>query len=275
MMKERMMQFHERWGGEPGGREVFGGREGYGPGREKLDYWEIPNRDGRASNCRRQGGTCTADCRECPERSAAGRSCAEHEAEDRGEERRGRHPHHHHHGGFEGHFMAHMRGGFRGMFGHGFGHGRERLFDAGDLKLVILKLLSEEPSYGYQLIKTMEERLAGGYTPSAGVVYPTLTLLEEEGLAAANVENGKKVYSATAEGLQYLAANKRRVDQLFERLEEAKKGFARGRSPEMMKAFMNLRGAVMARVTRESVTAEQIKEITKIINAAASAIDEM
>ena len=58
------------------------------------------------------------------------------------------------------------------------------MFDAGDMKLVILKLLSEQPSYGYQLIKTMEERLAGGYTPSAGVIYPTLTMLEEEGLAA-------------------------------------------------------------------------------------------
>ena len=59
--------------------------------------------------------------------------------------------------------------GFGGRRGeHRHGRGRERLFDAGDLKLVILKLLSEQPSYGYQLIKTMEERLAGGYTPSAG-----------------------------------------------------------------------------------------------------------
>src|SRR5450631_3772106 len=76
--------------------------------------------------------------------------------------------------------------GFRGRhrgFERGWGGGRERMFDAGDIKLVILKLLSEQPSYGYQLIKTMEERLSGGYTPSAGVIYPTLTLLEEEGLA--------------------------------------------------------------------------------------------
>ena len=80
-------------------------------------------------------------------------------------------------GGFE------MPGGFGGPragFGRGFGHGRERLFDAGDIKLVILKLLSEQPSYGYQLIKTMEERLGGGYTPSAGIVYPTLTMLKKK-----------------------------------------------------------------------------------------------
>ena len=92
---------------------------------------------------------------------------------------------------------------------HRGGGGRERFFDAGDIKLVILKLLSEQPSYGYQLIKTMEERLAGGYTPSAGVIYPTLTMLEEEGLATASAENNRKVYSVTPEGLEYLQAHKR------------------------------------------------------------------
>jgi DNA-binding PadR family transcriptional regulator len=149
------------------------------------------------------------------------------------------------------------------------------MFEAGDIKLVILKLLSEEPSYGYQLIKTMEQRLGGGYTPSAGVIYPTLTLLEEEGLAAASELSGKKVYSVTAEGTAFLEANKERVSELFARLEETGRGFERGRSPEIMKAFGNLRGAVIARVTRGNVTPEQIQQITDAINAAAKAIDEL
>src|SRR5580704_18628303 len=180
--------------------------------------------------------------------------------------------------------FEHERGGPEGRFGRGFGGrgrhesrhgGRERMFDAGDIKLVILKLLSEQPSYGYQLIKTMEERLAGGYSPSAGVIYPTLTMLEEEGLAASTLENNKKVYSVTTEGTAYLEENKRRVEALFERLEEAGKGFERGRSPEIMKAFHNLRTAVVARVSRESVTTEQIRKISEAINAAAKAIDEL
>lgn len=158
---------------------------------------------------------------------------------------------------------------------HRHGGGRERMFDAGDVKLVILKLLSEQPSYGYQLIKTMEERLAGGYTPSAGVIYPTLTMLEEEGLATSSVENNKKVYSVTPEGTQYLEENKRRIDALFERLDEAGQGFKRGRSPEIMKAFQNLRGAVAARVLRGSATEEQIGKVAEAINAAAKAIDEL
>lgn len=198
-----------------------------------------------------------------------------HEDEHRGRCGR-RHPEHgyeHEHGGVEGRSGR----GFGGRERHGFRHGsgRERMFDAGDIKLVILKLLSEQPSYGYQLIKTMEERLAGGYTPSAGVIYPTLTMLEEEGLATSTVENNKKVYSVTPDGLEFLEANKRRVDALFERLEEAGKGFERGRSPEIMKAFHNLRGAVVSKVTRGTATAEQISKIAEAINAAAKSIDEL
>jgi DNA-binding PadR family transcriptional regulator len=177
----------------------------------------------------------------------------------------------HRHGGPERGFGGRGPGGF----GRGFGEGRGRLFDAGDVKLVILRLLAEQPSYGYQLIKTMEQRLAGGYTPSPGVIYPTLTMLEEEGLASSLTENNKKIYSLTPEGTEFLESNKERIGELFERLEQTGRGFERGRSPEIMKAFMNLRSAVMARVSRESTKPEQISKITEAINAAAKAIDEL
>jgi DNA-binding PadR family transcriptional regulator len=174
--------------------------------------------------------------------------------------------------------MRHGRGerGFPGgPEGRGFGHGRERLFDAGDIKLVILKLLSEQPSYGYQIMKTMEERLAGGYSPSAGVVYPTLTMLAEEGLAVESLEGAKRIYSITPQGEEFLDANKERIGELFARLDEAGEGFRRGRSPEVMKAFFNLRNAVVARITRETITPERIRKIAEAINAAAKAIDEI
>lgn len=200
-------------------------------------------------------------------RSDRGCGGREHHHGERGHRGRG-------HGGFEGGFGRGERG-VRGFDRFGGGRGRGRMFDAGDVKLVILKLLFEQPSYGYQLIKTMEERLSGGYTPSAGVIYPTLTMLEEEGLAIASVENNKKVYSVTAEGKQFLETNKRRVDELFERMEETGRGFERGRSPELMKAFMELREAVVARVFRQSVTPEQIQKITEAIKGAAKSVDEL
>jgi DNA-binding PadR family transcriptional regulator len=212
--------------------------------------------------------------------------------EDRGGRRRHFRAHHHERadprgwfaggfcGGREASFEDRGRhsgfgGGRRGRFERGFG-GRERLFDAGDLKLVIVKLLSEEPSYGYQLMKKMEQRLSGGYTPSPGVIYPTLTLLEEEGLASVwTSEDNKKVYTVTPAGMEYLAANKERIDELFARLDEAGRGFERGRSPEIMRAFMELRGVVMTRLSRESVTPEQVRKIAEAIDAATKAIDAL
>lgn len=179
--------------------------------------------------------------------------------------------------GFGPGFGEFGRGFGRRGFARGFGRGgRERLFEGGDIRLVILKLLEEKPSYGYQLMKTMEERLAGGYTPSAGVIYPTLTMLEEAGLiAAVTSEGNKKVYSVTAQGVEFLESNKERLGELFARLEEAFEEFRRGRSPELMKAFMNLRGAIWARLARGNATPEQIERLAGIVNQAAKAIDEL
>ena len=179
--------------------------------------------------------------------------------------------------GFRGPGNGGFGGGRHGGRGFGFGGGgRERLFDGGDLKLVILQLLADKPSYGYELIKTMEERLAGGYAPSPGVVYPTLTMLEEEGLATVSTSDaGKKVYTVTDTGQAELAANERRLAEIFERVEHAGRGFRRGRSPEIMRAFMSLRSAVQARVSREGLTAEQIAKMAEAIEAAARTIDAM
>ena len=162
--------------------------------------------------------------------------------------------------------------------GPGFRRGldrRYRMFDAGELRLVILKLLSEQPSYGYQLIKDLEKLLAGGYTPSAGVIYPTLNILEEEGFATSSQsESSKKVYSLTVEGLKYLEVNRERIGELFIRIEAVGERFKRCHSPELVKAFINLRDAMLERMGR-NVTPEKIRKLVDAINAAAKAIDEL
>lgn len=181
---------------------------------------------------------------------------------------RDEHGHHHNHPGFGGRGP----GDFEDF---GRGRGRGRMFDSGDLKLVILRLLSDQPSYGYQLIKTMEEQLGGGYKPSAGVIYPTLTLLEEEDLASSSMENGKKVYSVTDAGRAYLEAQRLRVGELFSRMEEEGRRFDRARSPELMRAFMMLRQAVIDRASRGNPSNDHIRQMTEIIEAAARSIDEL
>ena len=158
----------------------------------------------------------------------------------------------------------HMRGGFGGRwegFEHGFGGGRERFFDNGHLRLVILQLIAEKPSYGYELIKAIEERLSGGYAPSPGVVYPTLTLLEEEGLATVTAADGSKT-------------NRVVLKAIFGRMEEAGKAYGRGRSPQIQRAIMNLKFALKMRVERGNLNTEQISKIAEAIDAAARAIDE-
>lgn len=165
---------------------------------------------------------------------------------------------------------------WEGWRGRGFGGGRERMFDNGQLKLVILQLLMEKPSYGYELIKAIEERLSGGYAPSPGVVYPTLTLLEEEGLAEVTETTGaKKLYAVTEAGKAHLKENESTVKAIFDRMEEAGRMFGRERVPQIERAVMNLRMAMKMRMRRGGLTAEQTRKIADAIDAAARAIDEV
>jgi DNA-binding PadR family transcriptional regulator len=100
----------------------------------------------------------------------------------------------------------------RERFFHGFK--KDSPFGKGDLKYVILDLLKEKPSYGYDIIRSLEEASHGFYTPSAGVIYPTLQMLEEMGYARSEERDGKKIYSITASGLEFLKENKDFADEI-------------------------------------------------------------
>lgn len=181
--------------------------------------------------------------------------------------------HHGRHGGFGG---LGMFEGFMGRHGRGFGGDRERLFDSGELRLVILALVAEKPSYGYEIIKAIEERLSGGYAPSPGVVYPTLTLLEEEGYATVSTAEGsKKLYTVTEQGTEYLKTHKATIQAIFGRMDQAGKVFGRGRSPQIMRALMNLKFALKMRAGQGSLSAEQSSRIVEAIDNAAKVISEV
>jgi DNA-binding PadR family transcriptional regulator len=144
------------------------------------------------------------------------------------------------------------------------------------MRLVILRELAQEPAYGYQLIKRLEERMAGGYRPSAGVIYPTLTMLEEQRFTVATVnEAGKKVYSVTDEGKTFLKENQDRLTELEHLMKAAGRGFARGRSPEIMEAMGALREAIGDRIRREDSTPEQISKVAELLQNTAKAIREI
>ncbi|MBN1691150.1 MAG: PadR family transcriptional regulator [Dehalococcoidia bacterium] len=107
---------------------------------------------------------------------------------------------------FRGHFYGRER------FFRGFGH--ESPFSKGDLKYVVLDLLKDKPRYGYEVIRALEQRSHGFYTPSPGVVYPTLQMLEEMGYAGAAERDGKKIYTITEEGRKFLTEQKDLTDEV-------------------------------------------------------------
>src|SRR5881394_2724796 len=110
-----------------------------------------------------------------------------------------------------------------GFTGFGFGRAgrRRQWFGAGDMKYVILKLLKDKPRHGYEVMKELEERLHGCYSPSPGTVYPTLQWLEDEGLVRAKEVDGKKVYEVTDAGSRFLEEHRDVVDDIFERVRDA------------------------------------------------------
>jgi len=126
----------------------------------------------------------------------------------------------HRHGNWEGFaFSFGPRGfGFRG--GHRGGR-RRQWFEAGDMKYVILKLLRDKPRHGYEIMKELEERMHGCYSPSPGTVYPTLQWLEDEGLVKARDAEGKKVYEITDQGRAFLEEHKDVVEEIFDRVRDA------------------------------------------------------
>ena len=127
--------------------------------------------------------------------------------------------HHRGHGGFFGfghHFGEESGLGGRGGGRRGFGPGRK--LGSTDLQLLLLGLLAEKPSHGYELIKALEERSSGYYAPSPGMVYPALTYLEEIGHASVEAEGTRKRYHATEAGLKYLADHRAALDTLLEQL---------------------------------------------------------
>jgi DNA-binding PadR family transcriptional regulator len=184
-------------------------------------------------------------------------------------------------------YWKHFRGGRHGFLGemgevwgrHGQRFGGDfggRLFDNGELRFVILQLIAEKPSYGYEIIKAIGERLSGVYAPSPGVVYPTLTMLEEEGFATVAATDGaKKLYTITDAGREELKSKKALVDVIFARIEKVGLAFGRGRSPQIMRAMHNFKLALKLRFAQGELTKEQISRIAEIIDAAAKGIESV
>ena len=161
--------------------------------------------------------------------------------------------------------------------GRGRRRGRQRMFGSGELRLVLLKLIADEPRHGYDLIRAVEALTFGDYAPSPGIIYPTLTLLQDMGLIEeAQSEGPRKPFQVTDEGRKHLEEKADEVEALFERLEEE---FApnepRGGGPPIGRAVGNLMNALRHRIGRDGLDDELLHEIATILDEAAQRIERV
>jgi DNA-binding PadR family transcriptional regulator len=190
-----------------------------------------------------------------------------------------------HGGDFAGHHAGPRGGRFgrgegpRGWSedGPGFGHGggRRRMFDGGELRLVLLKLIADKPRHGYDLIRAIEERTGGAYAPSPGIVYPTLTMLSEMGLIEEQLAEGaRKQFAITPEGTAHLAEHDAEVVAMLARLDALGAMRERTDAVPIRRALHNLRSVLQSRLG-EGLDKDRMHEATALIDEAARKIERL
>jgi DNA-binding PadR family transcriptional regulator len=148
------------------------------------------------------------------------------------------------------------------------------MFESGEVKFVILRLLKEKPRHGYEVIKAIEEKFSGYYSPSAGTVYPTLQLLEDEGYVRAVETDGKKVYHITPEGEAYLETHRDLLEEILDRVRETVRDFTGGGLGELQGAFVHLAGVTFKRAWRRGPDDPALRHVAEVLRKAADDIEQ-
>ena len=162
---------------------------------------------------------------------------------------------------FESLFGGHRRGGRRR-------HMKWKIYERGDLKFVILRLISERPMHGYEVMKALEEESKGYYKPSPGSVYPTLQMLDDEGYLTVEEQGGKKIYTITDEGLAYLSDNEDVVDDVFERVENFTDRFFGGDMRALSRSFSKLAQLTFDQAFQWGAEPEDLARMNEILETA-------
>lgn len=203
------------------------------------------------------------------------------------------HSHRHAHGRHHSHMGGRGMGGMfamRGRHGPGPGsmdwddqeergggrRGRGRMFDSGELRLVLLKLIAEGPRHGYDLIRAIDALTGGAYVPSPGIVYPTLTLLADmEQIAETQSDGARKLFAITPAGEAHLAERAEEVKLIIARLEGLGEMRDRSNRGPVRRAIGNLKAAMHGRLHSETVTDELPHDIAAILDEAARKIERL
>ncbi|MBC7987366.1 MAG: PadR family transcriptional regulator [Sphingomonadaceae bacterium] len=156
------------------------------------------------------------------------------------------------------------------------GHSRRRMFDTGELRLVLLKLIADEPRHGYDLIRAVEELTGGGYAPSPGVVYPTLNELQDTGhIEEVDAEGKRRAFGITETGKAELAEKAEEIDAIIERLSGIGERERKAGGAPVWRAMGNLAVVMRNRLLRDGVDDATLHEVAEIIDEAARRIERL
>jgi Predicted transcriptional regulators len=162
------------------------------------------------------------------------------------------------------------RGPFGRHRGGPFGGRGSRMFDSGALRLVVLGLIAEEPRHGYDIIKALEARFQGTYSPSPGAIYPMLQMLEEADLVTSTLDGNKRLFSISEAGRAYLEENRVDLDRINAQLDEVS---GEMRDAALGQEFRELRRALMRQVRGGALTADQARKAVEILRKARGEIE--
>ena len=162
-----------------------------------------------------------------------------------------------------------------GAFGFGTPNFRWRIFDRGDLKYMILELLRARPMHGYEVMRALEETAHGAYKASPGSVYPTLQSLEDDGYVASEEKDGRKVYTITDGGLEFLDSNRDRVEQILHRIGDFAKHFSGAPMTDVTRSFMRLAQASFEQTVRRVKDEDSLDLVREILERAAREIENV
>jgi DNA-binding PadR family transcriptional regulator len=171
------------------------------------------------------------------------------------------------------HGGRHGRGGPFGRHRGGpFGGRGPRMFDPGALRLVVLGLIAEQPRSGYDIIKALESKFQGAYSPSPGAIYPMLQMLEEADLVSSQAEGNKRLFSITEQGRAYLAEQAAELEKINAQIDESSAEAGNFALGDEIRALIK---AVHSRLRGGSLTATQAQKAGEILKKARRDLEDL